>query len=84
MKSRLLTALPTSLFLALVDHEDANVEQYGKKADSMMVVAASSSPFKTVKAVGQGDFKMRRVLNPMNNTTNKSFVPRPFYERQRP
>ena len=38
IKSRLLTALPTSLRSALVGHEDTNVELYAKIADSMMVV----------------------------------------------
>ena len=50
IKSRLLTALPTSLHSVLVGHEDANVEQYAKIAVSMMAVVASSSPFKTVNA----------------------------------
>ena len=53
IKSRILTALPTSLRYALVGHEDANVEQYSKIADSMMAVAASSSPFKTVNSAKQ-------------------------------
>ena len=59
----------------MVGHEDANVEQYAKIADSMIAVAASSSPFKTVNAVRQEDFKGWRNFNPMNNTTNKYFGP---------
>ena len=84
IKSRLLIALPTSLRSALVGHEDANVEQYAKIADSMMAVAASASPFKTVNTVRQGDFKGRRDFNPVNNAADKSFAPRPFYDGQRP
>ena len=59
-----------------MDHEDANVEQYAKIADSMMAVAASASPFKTVNTVRQGDFRGRRDFNPVNNAADKSFTPR--------
>ena len=39
IKSRLLTALPTSLRSALLGHEDVNVEQYAKIADGIMAVS---------------------------------------------
>ena len=74
IKSKQLTALPISLRSALVGHEDANVEQYAKIVDRMMAVAPYSSPFKTLNVVRQGDFNGRRDFNPMNNTTNKSFL----------
>lgn len=77
IKSRLLSALPTSLRSALVAHEDTDIDTFAKIADSMLAVTASETPF-VVRGV-QSD---RATSRPRPD--NKSFAPRPFHANQRP
>ena len=77
IKSRLLSALPSSLRSALVAHEDNDIETFAKIADSMLAVTASGTPF-VVRGVHD------RAPAHQRTSDSKNFAPRPFHPNQRP
>jgi len=96
VKSRLLSAVPCHIKSALVGHDNASLDQYAAIADSMLAVAGhSNSSF--VGAVGASAQSQRynnsnssnnnnrgRDMSNRGNSSQKSYVPRPFYDGQRP
>lgn len=79
IKSRLLSALPSTIRSALVAHEDSDLEKFAKIADSMLAVTATDLPSMVCGV-------QRRYPASQSHASNESrnFAPRPFHPNQRP
>lgn len=64
IKSRLITALPSTVRSALVGHDNVPLDNFAKIADSMLAVMGRESPF--VAQVGQASREVTKSWNSQN------------------
>lgn len=86
IKSRVISALPSTIRSALVGHEDLPLTSFAKIADSMVAVAGRDTPFCTVNHIPIANKSFNNRPSPAYNNTPQSEIrqPRPFYSEQRP
>ena len=78
VKSRLISALPSSIRAALVGHDQMPLEDFAKVADSMVAVMTSTTPYASVNEAA-----VQQQRNPNQQQFNNSTA-RPFHANQRP
>ena len=76
IKSKLITAFPSSLRAALVGHDDLPLESFVKVADSMLAVTQTAQP--------SNPFQIAPINQKIQNESLQRHTIRPFHSNQRP